>query len=74
MQNEKESHHPKLARLIARINTFASSINPNESTSNIILDPMFPYWEVCSDDSENTIFGRQFGIPYKISNEIGFYE
>ena len=51
------------------INPSELSINPTTSTSSIILDPIFPYREACSDDSANTIIVRLFGIPCKISDE-----
>ena len=35
----------------------------------MILDP---YHEACSDGIANIIFGRQFGIPYKISDKKCF--
>ena len=35
---------------------------------------MFPASEACSADSANTIFGRRFGIPWKISHKNGLYE
>ena len=72
IQIKNESHQPKLAQVIALINTSDTSINTTPSISSLILDPMFPPHEACSDDSANTIFGRQFGITYKISDKKWF--
>ena len=58
MQINNDSHQPKIAQVIALINTSASSINPTISTSSLIIDPMFPAHEVCSADSTKTMFGR----------------
>ena len=68
MQSEIDNHQPKLAQVVSLINQSSSYIIPTTSISSIILDPMFPAREVCSADSTNTIFGRMFGIPFKISD------
>ena len=69
---ENKSNQPKLAQVIALTNPSASSINTTTSTFSIILDMMCPTREACSADSENTIFGRQFGIPCIISDKKWF--
>ena len=72
VQINNDSHQPKIAQVIALINTSASSINPTISTSSLIIDPIFLDREACSADSANTIFGRRFGIPFKTSDKKWF--
>ena len=74
MQMLNNIHQPKLARVIAIINMSDSSINRSTSTSSIILDPIFPALKSCSDYSTNTIFGRQFGIHFRIGDKNGLYK
>ena len=68
MQTENNNHQSKLARFIAPINPSSLFIDPTKYTSIMILDPMFIDREACLADSANTIFGRRFGIPRKISD------
>ena len=74
MQKENVIYHQKQAQVIAIINPSDSSINPTRYTSSMILDPMFLYCEACSSGSANTIFGRWFVIPWKISDKNGLYK
>ena len=74
MQTNNDNNLPKLLRVITPIYPFALSINPTTYTSILILDPMFPDHKACSTDGKNTIFGRRFGIPWKISDKNGLYE
>ena len=67
IQVNNESYQPKLSRVIALIHPSNSSIKPITSTSNLILETMFSAHEACSPESANTIFGRLFGTPCKIS-------
>ena len=53
MKMENESRNPKIARVVSLINPSSLSINNTTSTSSMILDPMFPACEACSDDSAN---------------------
>ena len=66
MQIDNDSNQPKLAQVMALINPSALSINTITSTYSLDIDPMFPARKSYSDDSVNTIIGRQFGIPCKI--------
>ena len=74
MKNENKSHRKKLSRVVTIINPSASSINPTTYTSSTILAPIFPARESCSTDSANSIFGRLFLLPCKISDKKCFIQ
>ena len=71
---ENHSHYQKPARVMALINRYNLSINPNTSTSRKILNPMFPTREACQSDSTNTISGKRFGITSNISDTNCVYK
>ena len=74
MQIGKDSHQPKLVQVVALINPSTSSINSTTYTSIMILDPMFPSREACSDDSVNTILGEDLVLLAKSVIKNGLYE
>ena len=74
MQSEIENDQPEIAQFVALINQSSYFINPTTSISSIILDIIFPYREACSADSANTIFGRLFSTPFKISDRKWFIQ
>ena len=74
MQIENESHQPKLPRVIARIKPSDSSINPTTYTSIIILDPMFPDFKACSDDSAKTFLEEDLVLLAKLVIKNSLYK
>ena len=69
MQMENKHQQRKPARVIKPINPSSLFINTTRYTSSMILYPMFPDRKACPAGHANTIFGRQFGIPCKISDK-----
>ena len=74
MQRESNNYQLKIARIIALIKQSSLSTNTTTSTSSMIIDSIFPYREAYSADITNTIFGRLFGIPFKISDKNVLYK
>ena len=74
MQIERKNNQPKISHVTALINQSSLSINTTTSTPSMVLDPMLPAQESCSDDISNTIIGRRFLIPYRISDKNGLYK
>ena len=74
IQNENESHQPKLSQVIALINPSTLSINLTTSTYSMTLDPMFPARKTCSADSANTILGDDYLFLAKSVIKCFLYE
>ena len=74
MQREGTNIQQKIARFLKLINQSYSYISPTTYTSNMIPDPIFPALKNISANGANIIFGRQFFIPFKISDRKCFIQ